>query len=140
MITPISNNIGIGQISLKDYQTANFTVLQGVINIDVTTAEYAAASVIEFKFASLTMQKSGISAAILIDSQSVDRRGTAVQTWIKNNSLFIEKVTYFDANAPITIYLATAFAVGGQRAQITKDGYLTTAISNQPAKVTLNKK
>ena len=145
MITSISNNIGIPQVSFKDYQTENFTVLNGKFDVDPTTAAWKAASEIVIEFPSLIMNKSCISAVYLIDIRPFSRyekcyRGTVLKSWISNNRLYIEKVDVFDEYGPLHFYICSAYAKGGQRCQIVKDGYVTTGIQNQPSGTTLDKK
>lgn len=145
MITSISNNIGIAQVSFKDYQTENFTVLNGKFDVDPTTAAWKAATEIVFEFPELAMNKSGISAVYFIDTRPfVDYektyRGTILKSWISNNRLHIEKIDAFDDYGPLHFYVCNAYAKGGQRCQIVKDGYVTTGIQNQPSSTTLDKK
>ena len=138
MITSISNNIGIAQVSFKDYQKENFTVLQGKFDVDPTSAAWKAATEIVFEFPSLVMNKSGISAVFFIDTRpfveyEVTYRGTMLKSWISNNRLHIEKIDAFDDYGPLHFYVCSAYAKGGQRCQIVKDGYVTTGIQNQPS-------
>ncbi len=144
MITSISNNIGIAQVSFKDYQTEKLTILNGTFTVDSTAAVYRAAKEIIFEFSSLVMAKSAISAVYVIDTQPRDqydkaKRGTILKSWIKNNKLHIEKVDYFDDYGPLTFVLANAYATGAQRTQVTKDGYVTTGLANQPTYTKLDK-
>ncbi len=144
MITSISNNIGIEQVSFKDYQTEKLTILNGTFSVDSTSAAWKAATEIVFTFESLTMAKSAISAVYMIDTQPRDqydkaKRGTIVKSWIKNNKLHIEKVDYFDDYGPITFVVANAYATGAQRTTVVKDGYVTTGLANQPTYTKLDK-
>lgn len=120
MITSISNNIGIPQVSFKAYQTATLTVLTGRFNIDLTAPEYQAAIVIEFKFQSLIMAKSATTYVWLMASGVTPARGTILKSWIKNNSLFIERISAFDTKGPLSIYVCSAYALPGQRGVIEK--------------------
>ena len=145
MITSIKNNIGIAQVSFKDYQTENFTVLQGTFDVDPTTAAWKAANEIVFEFAELAMNKSGISAVYFIDTRPFvdyekNYRGTILKSWISNNRLHIEKIDAFDDYGPLHFYICNAYAKGGQRCEISKDGYVTTGIQNQPSGTSLDKK
>ena len=144
MITSISNNIGIAQVSFKDYQTENFTVLQGRFDVDPTTAAWKAATEIVFEFPSLMMNKSGLSAVYFIDTRPFEQydevhRGTILKSWISNNRLHIEKIDAFDDYGPLHFYVCNAYAKGGQRCQIEKDGYVTTGIQNQPSGTRIDK-
>lgn len=145
MITSIANNIGIEQVSFKDYQTEKLTVLNGKFTVDSTSAVYRAASEIIFEFQSLVMARSAISAVYVIDTKPRDqydkaRRGTILKSWIRNNRLHIEKVDYFDDYGPLTFIIANAYATGGQRGRVTMDGYVATGIENQGTETTLDKK
>lgn len=68
MITSISNNIGIAQVSFKDYQTEKLTILNGKFTVDSTSAVYRGVKEIVFEFPSLVMAKSAISAVYVIDT------------------------------------------------------------------------
>jgi len=145
MITSISNNIGIGQVSFKDYQTETLMVLNGKFTVDSASAAWKAASEIVFGFPSLVMAKSAISAVYVIDTLPRDqydkaKRGTVLKSWIKNNCLHIEKTDYFDDYGPLTFIIANAYVTGGQRQQVVMDGYVSTGIENQPAQTTLDEK
>ena len=132
MITSISNNIGISQVSFKAYQSANLTVLNARIALDVTAAAYLAADVIEFKFSSLVMKKSNVSAVFLMAFKEDPHRGTILRSWIKNNSLFIEKTDHFDEKGPLYLYVCTAYVTGGQHGTLVRDGGVTVTFSNKP--------
>ena len=120
MITSIANNIGIEQVSFKSYETATLTVLTGRFNIDLTAPEYQAATVIEFKFQNLVMKKSAKSYVWLMASGVTPNRGTILKSWIKDNSLFIERISAFDNRGPLTIFVCTAYSLPGQRGVLEK--------------------
>lgn len=137
MITSISNNIGIAQVSFKDYQTEKFTVLNGRFDVDPTTQAWKAATEIVFEFPSLLLKKSSLSAVYFIDTRPFDRqdktyRGTVLRSWIKDNRLHIEKIDAFDDYGPLHFYVCSAYVKCGQRSPIVKDGYVATGIENQP--------
>jgi len=145
MITSISNNIGIAQVSFKDYQTETLTILNGKFTVDSTSAAWKAASEIIFEFPSLVMSKSAISAVYVIDTLPRDqydkvKRGTILKSWIKSNRLHIEKTDYFDPYGPLTFIIANAYATGGQRQAVVKDGYVNTGIENQPDQTKIESK
>jgi len=145
MITSISNNIGIAQVSFKDYQSEKLTILNGKFTVDSTSAAWKAASEIVFEFSSLVMPKSAVTAVYVIDTLPRDQydkalRGTILKSWIKNNRLHIEKIDYFDDYGPLTIVVASAYPTGAQREQVVKDGFVTTGIEKQGTETTLDKK
>jgi len=145
MITSISNNIGIEQVSFKDYQTEKLTVLNGRFTVDSTSASWKAASEIVFRFSSLVMSKSALSAVYVIgtlptDASDTVRRGTVLKSWIKNNCLHIEKTDYFDTKGPLTFIVANAYVTGGQRERVTKDGFVNTGLQNQASGTILTDK
>lgn len=145
MITSISNNIGIAQVSFKDYQTEKLTILNGKFTVDSTSAVYRGVKEIIFEFSSLVMPKSAVTAVYVIDTLPRDqydraKRGTILKSWIKNNRLHIEKIDYFDDYGPLTFVVASAYPTGAQRTQVVKDGYVTTGIENQPSETILDKK
>ena len=145
MLTSISNNIGITQVSFQAYESEDLTVLNAKFDVDPTSAAWLAADEIIFEFSSLVMNKSALSQVIMKNSFEGEQymkgnRGTVLKSWIKNNCLHIEKISYFDAYGPLTFYVCSAYATGAQRGQLVKDNYVTTGITNQPTKCTLDKK
>ena len=144
-LTSISNNIGIAQVSFKAYQTETLTVLNGTFTVDPTSAEWQAASEIEFCFSDLVMLKSNVSQVYIKDSLEAHRyedgnRGTVLRSWIRNGKLVIEKVSKFDGNGVLTIIVCSAYVTGAQRVVVQKEGFVTTGITNQPSQCTLNNK
>lgn len=144
MITSISNNIGIPQISLQCYKEAELVILNGKFEVDPTNPEWLIAEEMVFEFPEQIMEKSCCSQAYLKDSDpgvrySHANRGTVLRSYIKGNKLTIEKITYFDAHGPLTFYLCSAYMKGGQRGSLVKSGYVPSGISNQPEKCTLER-
>lgn len=144
-LTSISNNIGIAQVSFKAYQTGTLTVLNGTFTVDPTSAEWQAASEIEFCFADLVMQKSNVSQVYIKDSLEAHKyddgnRGTVLRSWIRNNKLVIEKVSKFDGNGVLTVIVCSAYVTGAQRVAVKKEGFVTTGITNQPTQCYIDKK
>lgn len=142
MITSIYNNLNIAQVTFKDYQTPTLTVLNAHFTAAPVTSSWRAAKEIVFEFPELQMNKSGISAVYLITNRVNDRarRGTILRSWIRNNRLHIEKIDAFNDYGPLHFYVCTAYAQGGQRRQVIKDGYVTTGITGQPSGTQLDKK
>ena len=144
-LTSISNNIGIAQVSFKAYQTETLTVLNGTFTVDPTSAEWQAASEIEFCFSDLVMLKSNVSQVYIKDSKEVHKyddgnRGTVLRSWIRNNKLVIEKVSKFDENGVLTVIVCSAYVTGAQRVAVVKEGFVTTGITNQPTQCYIDKK
>ena len=145
MLTSISNNIGIGQVSFQSYESEDLTVLNAKFDVDPANAAWIAADEIVFEFASLVMNKSAISQVYMKNCDPGEQyvkgfRGTVLKSWIKGNKLHIEKISYFDAYGPLTFFVCSAYTTGKQRGQLVKDNYVTTGITNQPTKCTLDKK
>lgn len=138
MITSLANNIGIEQVSFKSYETATLTVLTGRFNIDLTAPEYQAATVIEFKFSNLVMKKSAKSYVWLMASGVTPNRGTILKSWIKDNSLFIERISAFDNRGPLTIFVCTAYSLPGQRGVLEKGTIRTPMPYGQPSGIQVN--
>ena len=120
MITSIANNIGIEQVTFKSYESSTLTVLTGRFSIDLTAPEYQAATVIEFKFQNLVMKKSAQTYVWLMASGVTPNRGTILRSWLKDNSLFIERISAFDNRGPLTIFVCSAYALPGQRGVLDK--------------------
>ncbi len=135
MITSISNNIGIAQVSFKDYQTEKLTILNAQFEVDPTSETWKSADEIVFEFSSLLMKKSGDTCVYLIDSRPFSKyettfRGTVLRSRIAENKLYIEKVDAFDEYGPLRFIVCSAYAKGGQRTEIVSDGFVTTGITN----------
>lgn len=145
MITSISNNIGIAQVSFKDYQMENLTILNGQFDVDPSSEAWKNADEIVFEFSSLLMRKSADTCVYLIDSRPFTDdektfRGTVLRSRISENRLHIEKVDAFDGYGPLRFIVCSAYAKGGQRTEIVSDGFVTTGISDNFSSTTLNKK
>ena len=145
MITSIANNLGIPQVSFKDYQTQTLTVIQGTFQVDPTSQAWQNADQIVFEFPALTMQKSAVSQAYMIGAEEPDgstnvhRRGTVLKTWLKDNKLFIEKVSVFDEHGPFKIFLGSAFVTRGQRVNVIKEDFVETGITDAPSRCGVDK-
>ena len=134
MLTSISNNIGISQVSFQAYESEDLTVLNGKFDVDPTSAAWLAADEIVFEFSSLVMNKSALSQVIMKNSFEGEQymkgnRGTVLKSWIKGNKLHIEKITYFDAYGPLTFYVCSAYATGAQRGLLLTKSSLSSALS-----------
>ncbi len=145
MITSISNNIGIAQVSFKVYQKENLTILNGQFEVDPTSEAWKNADEIVFEFESLLMRKSADTCVYLIDSRPFTDdekafRGMVLRSWISDNKLHIEKVDTFDGYGPLRFIVCSAYAKGGQRTEIVSDGFVTTGISGNSANTSLDKK
>ena len=145
MITSISNNIGIEQVSFKDYQRENLTVLNGQFEVDPSSEAWKSADEIVFEFSSLLMRKSADTCVYLIDSRPFSEddkafRGTVLRSRIAENRLHIEKADAFDEYGPLRFIVCSAYAKGGQRTEIVSDGFVTTGISGNFSGTVLNKK
>ena len=145
MLTSIYNNLGIEQVSFQAYESDDLTVLNAKFDVDPTSAAWQAADEIVFEFSSLVMNKSAVSQVYMKNCDPGEQyikgfRGTVLKSWIKGNKLHIEKVSYFDAHGPLTFYVCSAYTTSAQRGQLVKDQYVTTGITNQPTKCTLDKK
>lgn len=143
MITSISNNLGISQVSFQYFAEDELMILNGKFDVDPTSAEWLGISQIEFEFSDLPISKSCCSQVYMKNSDpggQYDKcnRGTVVKSWIKGDKLVIEKITHFDAHGPLTFYICSAYTTGGQRGQLVKDGYVTTGITNQPSQCRLD--
>ena len=116
MITLDINNFGGGRVTLRDYQGANICILNGIITVDTTNAEYIAANRLELDLpVGFSMTRSAISTAILVSSISVFHMGTVLQCWIEQNKLCIEKLTAWDNLEKYEIYINSAFITRGFR-------------------------
>ena len=145
MIISISNNIGIAQVSFKDYQRENLTILNAQFEVDPSSEAWKNADEIVFAFEALLMRKSADTCVYLIDSRPFTDdektfRGTVLRSWISENRLHIEKVDALDEYGPLRFIVCSAYAKGGQRTEIVSDGFVTTGISGNFSGTTLNKK
>ncbi len=145
MITSVSNNIGIEQVSFKDYQSGNLTILNGRFDVDPSSEAWKNATEIVFDFSSLLMKESADTCVYLIDTRTLSQseksfRGTILRSRISGGSLRIEKVDAFDEHGPLRVVVCSAYARGGQRAGIVSDGFVATGISGNSSDTVLKKK
>lgn len=136
MITSIKNNFGAEEITLKDYQSANLTILNGQITIDTTNPDYLSAETLEIIFPAFIMKKSAETAVYLTASTSPVSYGTVLRSWMKEgNTLCIEKLSHWDHCGEVTITIASAYMTLGQRATLNKDGAVSISLQDAPATV-----
>ncbi len=117
MIKTTNNNFGAPEITIKDYQCEKYVVLNSKFTFDRNNADYQAAEVLEINVPTLSIPKSGISAAFVMARVEDDLHyGTTVKTWLKNaNTICIEKIDKWENASEYTIYLLSMYVTKGQR-------------------------
>lgn len=124
MITATGNNFGAGAITLAEYTSPELLILNGKFSFAPSNIEYIAATELEIYFPNLQVEQSA-SAYIYIATTSIKADITQyscvpVIAKIKNqNTLSIEKLTEWDAQANVEIYIHTAFIPDRIRDNIT---------------------
>lgn len=116
MITSIQNNFGADTIELKDFQSPDLCILNGVIRIDPQDEAYRKAARLDIVLPQdFKMKKSAISSAVLHSSRLPAHHGTVLRCWIENGVLCIEKLDDWNQYGPIAITVASAFVTRGYR-------------------------
>ena len=122
MITAISNNFGVGEIQLKDFQKEGLVVLNGLFEFDPSNAAYLAAEVLEIKVPKLTINKSANAVVYLVDMENEMPHATLLKAWVKDcNTICIEPCRCFDSCARLQIVFCSGFVAKGKRAEMVLD-------------------
>ena len=129
MFNSISNNFGAGVIQFKDVQESNYIVLNAKFTCNPQSAEYQAAEVLEITVPSLSISRSteaGVIARYKDRGTSygypyVRDGGTVLKSWVKDaNTLCIEKLSVFDDQTELIIYIQTLYCMLAQGGNSTK--------------------
>ena len=118
MFNSISNNFGAGTIQFKDVRESNYIILNATFTYRTDSPAYQAADVLEITVPDLNIDRSTIAGVVM---RFIDRRtsygtlivsdgGTILKSWIKDkNTICIEKLTAFDENQEMIIYIQTIY-------------------------------
>ena len=118
MFQSIRNNFGAGTIQFKDVRESNYIVLNATFTYRTDSPEYQAADVLEITVPDLNIDRSTIAGVVMrfIDRQTsysyliVSDGGTILKSWIKDkNTICIEKLTDFDDQEEMIIYIQTIY-------------------------------
>lgn len=123
MFNSISNNFGAGTIQFKDVQESNYIVLNAKFTCNPQDEAYKAAEVLEISVPKLSINRSTESGVVVrfIDRQIVYDEpktydaGTFAKSWVKDaNTLCIEKLSIFDEQTELIIYIQALYCQLGQ--------------------------
>ena len=129
MFNSISNNFGAGTIQFKDVQESNYIVLNAKFTCDPQSAAYQAAEVLQISVPTLSIDRS-TDAGVVVRFQ--DRQvsygrtynydgGTVAKSWVKDaNTLCIEKMSCFDDQSELIIYIQSLYCQLAQGGNSTK--------------------
>ena len=129
MFNSISNNFGAGVISFKDVQESNYIVLNAKFTCDPQSAAYQAAETLEITVPTLTIDRSAVAGVVVRfqDRQVLYGRtynydgGTVAKSWVKDaNTLCIEKLSCFDDQTELIIYIQSLYCQLAQGGNATK--------------------
>ena len=129
MFNSIRNNFGAGVIQFKDVQESNYIVLNAKFTCDPSSPEYQAAEVLEITVPTLSIGRSTVAAVIacykdrpdLYGRTYVYDAGTVLKSWVKDeNTLCIEKLSVFDDQTELIIYIQTLYCMLGQGGNATR--------------------
>lgn len=118
MFNSIRNNFGAGVIQFKDVQESNYIVLNAKFTCNPQSAEYQAAEVLEITVPALSIARSteaGVIARYKERGTSygypyIYDGGTVLKSWVKDaNTLCIEKLSVFDDQTELIIYIQTLY-------------------------------
>ncbi len=146
-ISSNTNNFGHTEaVSFKAFLSSDMVVLNGRFTVDTTSAEYAAAGILEITLPDLTLSKSAVAYAYIRGVETVDYGsfssayaiGTVVKTWIgEGGKLCIEKFSHYDDLGEYELLFCTMFAGKGYRGSVSN--FAQTALTfNYETSVTLN--
>lgn len=129
MFNSISNNFGAGSIQFKDVQEVNYVVLNAKFTCDPQGNAYKAANVLEITIPRLSINRSTETGVIV---RFIDRKesygqtnvydgGTIAKSWIKDaNTLCVEKLSIFDDQTELIVYIQTLYCQLGLGANASK--------------------
>ena len=85
MITCISNNFGVlpANIQLKDYQSQDIIVLQGMFTVNTTDADYLAAGVLRITMPDFAFRNSHETNVFVINRADGAHDITLAKAWIE---------------------------------------------------------
>ena len=123
MFNSIANNFGAGVIRFKDVHESNYIVLNAKFTCNPQIPEYQAAEVLEISVPALSIARSTEAGVVV---RFKDRRnyygntyiydgGTVAKSWVKDaNTICIEKLSCFDDQTELIIYIQTLYCMLGQ--------------------------
>jgi hypothetical protein len=123
------NNFGAGTIKFREARESNYIVLNATIKVDTRTAQYAAAEVLEIYVPDLNIGRSTETGVVMYYPDSIDwygtiyclDHGTFVKSWIKDkNTICIEKLSMFNNQEEVTIFIQTMYCQLGQGSNTVK--------------------
>ena len=129
MFNSTGNNFGAGGIQFKDVQESNYIVLNAKFTCNPQSAEYQAADVLEIYVPTLSIGRSTIAGVVArfkdrptyYGSTYVYDAGTVLKSWVKDtNTLCIEKLSVFDEQTELIIYIQTLYCQLAQGGNATK--------------------
>lgn len=121
MFKSIRNNFGAPEITFNDVQTGRYVVLNARFTFDPANAAYRAARELEITVPGMSLDRSADMPvfAVYEDSMKYDwsdetfryHFATVLRSRIRDrNTVSIEKITDFDAFAPVHIYIYTMYS------------------------------
>ena len=123
MFNSTGNNFGADVIQFKDVNEGNYLILNAKFTCNPQSSEYQAADVLEIYVPNLPFDRSTESAAVVrfLHRETTSGRqynydaGTIVKTWIKDaNTLCLEKLSVFDDQEELIIYIQTLYCQLGK--------------------------
>ena len=143
-ISSNTNNFGHADaIQFNAFLSADMVILNGKFTVDTTTAEYAAASVLEISLPGLTLEKSAVANAYIRTSETVTigaysstyQIGTVVKTWIsEGGKLCIEKFSHYDDLGQYELLFCTMYAGKNFRGDVAKFTKTTITFTYESSK------
>ena len=121
MITCLNNNFGVApaNIQLKDYQSQDIIVLQGMFTINTTDEDYLAAGVLRITMPDFAFRNSHATQVFVINRNDGAHDITLAKAWIeKGNQLCIMPVMEWNSLNYYEIFFATAFIPANKVAHV----------------------
>lgn len=137
MITATGNNFGAGTITFRAYSTEDILVLNGKVEVDVSSQAFLNASQLEIYLPNQPMRKSAETAVFMVGKkQGILPTATLVKCRLKNNNtLVIEKCRLYQYYGNFSLVFCCAMVPKGEVGPFTYEGATSISISSQNATV-----
>ena len=141
MITATGNNFGAGAITFRAYSTEDILVLNGKVEVDVTSPEFLAASQLEIYLPTQPMRKSAETSVFMVGKrQNILPTATLAKCRLKNyNTLVIEKCPVYQYYGNFSLVFCCAMVPKGEVGPFTIEGETNISISSENATVGIQK-
>lgn len=141
MITATGNNFGVGAITFKAYATSDIVVLNGTVDVDVSSQAFLNAKELEIYVPDLPMRRSAPTSVFMVmKNQGIIPFATILEARIKNkNTITIEKTYHHEYYGNFSLNFCCAFVPKGEAAPFSIEGETAITASSENADLVLEK-